>query len=350
MRDVAIVGFAQFPHTKCEPLLMEAEMMSEVITGALGQVDMERQDIGFWCSGSTDFCSGLPFIFVHVLDAIGPWPPAYESHVEMDGAWALYEAWLKLQHEEIDTALVYAHCKESTPVDVREVMTMQLDPYYPAPLWPDSVNMAALQAQALLDTGRYGMEDFAKVAVDNRAKGANNPNAQIKDPGSVEAIVGEQPISSPLSKSLCCPSSDGGAAIILAAGDKAKQLCERPAWIRGIDHRIESHSLGTRSLTESVSTKLAADGAGYDGKIDTAELYAPFAHQELILREALELGEDVEINPSGGALSAHSLMVAGLVRFGEVARRLHSGEADRALAHATSGPCLQQNMIGILEA
>jgi acetyl-CoA acetyltransferase len=56
------------------------------------------------------------------------------------------------------------------------------------------------------------------------------------------------------------------------------------------------------------------------------------------------------INPSGGALCANPVMAAGLVRFGEVAARIHRGEAGRGLAHATSGPCLQQNLVAVLEA
>ena len=53
----------------------------------------------------------------------------------MDAAWALYEAWVKLQYGEIDTALVYGFGKSSQG-DVREIMTLQLDPYYLAPLGP----------------------------------------------------------------------------------------------------------------------------------------------------------------------------------------------------------------------
>ena len=80
-----------------------------------------------------------------------------------------------------------------------------------------------------------------------------------------------------------------------------------------------------------------------------AELHAPFSHQELILCEALGLADGVKINPSGGALAANALMVAGLTRIGEAARRILDGEAKRALAHATSGPCLQQNLVCVLE-
>jgi len=80
-------------------------------------------------------------------------------------------------------------------------------------------------------------------------------------------------------------------------------------------------------------------------------LHAPYAHQELILTEALGLAGDggVSINPSGGALAANPMMSAGLIRIGEAAQRIWSGEADRAVAHATSGPCLQQNLVAVLE-
>ena len=42
-------------------------------------------------------------------------------------------------------------------------------------------------------------------------------------------------------------------------------------------------------------------------------------------------------------------MAAGLVRIAEAARRISDGGADRALAHATSGPCLQQNLVCVME-
>lgn len=130
----------------------------------------------------------------------------------------------------------------------------------------------------------------------------------------------------------------------------ARRLCGRPAWITGIDHRIEAHSLGLRDLTDSPSTRIAAEHAGvFEGPVDTAELHASFSSQEVVLRKALGLGEDVSVNPSGGALAANPMMAAGLIRIGEAAARIHRGESDRAVAHATSGPCLQQNLVAVLE-
>ena len=122
------------------------------------------------------------------------------------------------------------------------------------------------------------------------------------------------------------------------------------ARIIGIDHRIETHNLGMRDLTDSVSTRQAATRAGVaDGPVDVAEVYAPFSHQQIILQRALDLGDDTDINPSGGVLAGNLMMASGLSRIGEVFRRIVAGEAGRGVAHATSGPCLQHNMVTVLE-
>ena len=349
MRDVAVISFAQTPMRRRVEELNEVEMLMPAIHDALRQVDMTIDDIGFTCSGSTDYLAGTAFSFVSTLDGVGPWPPIQESHVEMDGAWALYEAWVKLQIGEIDTALVYGYAK-SSPGDLPMVLTRQLDPITVGPLWPDSVSMAALQARSLLDAGKATEEQFAEVAARSRRDALDNPNAQLAWDRSAADVLAEDYLVAPLRRSDCAPITDGAAAIVLAAGDVARSKVSRPAWIRGIDHRVEPIHLGLRDLTISESTRIAAGKAGVAaGPVDVAELHAPFTSQELILAEALGLGDETAINPSGGALSANPMMTAGLIRIGEVANRISSGDADRGVAHATSGPCLQQNLVCVLE-
>lgn len=343
-RDVAIVAFAQSDHLRRTDELSEVEMLMPVLHEVLRRTGLQTSDIGFTCSGSADYLAGRAFSFTMALDGVGAWPPISESHVEMDGAWALYEAWVKILTGEADTALVYAYGK-SSPGELRDVLTRQLDPYYVAPLWPDSIALAALQAQALIDAGATDEPALAGIAARSRAAASDNPHAQLK--GSVPP--GDYLVQ-PLRTGDCPPIGDGAAAVILAAGDRARELCDRPAWIRGMDHRIEPHSLGVRDLTDSPSTRLAAERAGaFDRPVDTAELHAPFSSQEVVLRAALKLDDRVRVNPSGGALAANPVMAAGLIRLGEAAVRIHRGESDRALAHATSGPCLQQNLVAVLE-
>jgi acetyl-CoA acetyltransferase len=347
--DVAIVGFAQLPSARRHVDRQEVELVQPVVIEALAQVGLSIEDIGFTCSGSSDYLIGRPFSFVTALDAIGPWPPVCESHVEMDGAWALYEAWTRLLHGDIDTALIYCYGKSSLG-NIRDILVQQLDPYLVAPLGPDSLSVAALQARALLDSGRCTERDMAVVAARSRASAKDNPFAQLKGDFDVDAILAEPYIADPLRKHDCPPVSDGACAAVLATGDRARELCKRPAWIRGIDNRIEPASLGVRDLTRSPSTELAAKAIGaMDEPVDIVELHAPFTHQEIILRDALGLDGDANINPSGGALASNPMMVAGLTRLGEAATRITRGEADRAIAHATSGPCLQQNLVCVLE-
>jgi acetyl-CoA acetyltransferase len=358
VRPVAVVSVAQSPSVRREDHRNEIEMLMPVVTEVFANIGVTKADMGFVCSGSTDYLVGAPFSFVMALDAVGVWPPMRESHVEMDGAWALYEAWTLMQEGEVDAALVYSFGR-SSPSQLDRVLALQLDPYYMAPLWPDPVALAAMQAQALIDAGKATEKDFAAVAARSRRDALSNPNAQVRKDQAADALLGDDYVVAPLRRHALPPITDGVAAMVLAAGDRARELCEHPAWITGIDHRIEAHALGARDLTVSTSTRTAAAGAGVfdatgDGAgavdVDVAELHAPFAHQELILREALRLGDSVAVNPSGGALAANALMVAGLLRIGEAAARIMDGSAQRAVAHATSGPCLQQNLVCSLAA
>jgi hypothetical protein len=298
-RPVAIIASASF-ETPSEPARNEVEMLLPVIHDALGQVGLTQKDIGFTVSGSSDYLQGFPFAFVGALDAVGAWPPIRESHLEMDGAFALAEAIAVLQHGHVDTALVYAFSRPSRG-ELDRTLSIQLDPYSVAPLWPDARGLAGLQAQAMRDSGRYG--DVPDV-----------PPTHV---------------------------SDGATAVILAVGDRARELTDKPVWVRGIDHRIEAPALGVRDLTTSTSTKQAAAGAGAS-KIDEAFLHVLYPHQELLLRDALGLdSQPVDSKPG-------AFMVGGLERLAAAAKSV-GGTGKTAVAHATSGACMQQNLVAVLE-
>ncbi|MFE3453415.1 lipid-transfer protein [Nonomuraea sp. NPDC059194] len=338
MRDVAVVAFAQTRHTAHDTGLSEPELILPVIRAVREQSGLSA--FGFTCSGSCDYLAGAPFSFVSALDALGAWPPISESHVEMDGAWALYEAWVRLQHGDVDTALVYGFGKSSLG-DLRTIMTLQLDPYYLEPLGLDRLSFAALQAAAL-GADRAALDEIARRS---RTDGLANPNAL-----HLPLEEGE-PVVEPLKEWDIAPITDGAAAVVLAAGDLAGRICANPAYIRGIAHRIEPHYLGMRDLARSASAADAARAAGVGkGPVDVAELHASFSHEEIILREAMELPSSTVINPSGGPLSADPVMATGLIRIGEAAQRIMDGAARRTVGHAAGGPCLQHNLVTVMEA
>ncbi|MCB9532933.1 MAG: lipid-transfer protein [Myxococcales bacterium] len=350
MRDVAIIGFAQTASVRREPTRDEAELVRDATEKALADAGVAMSDVGFTCSGSSDLLCGRPFSFVAALDGIVAWPPISESHVEMDGAWALYEGWARLQHGDIDVALVYGFGK-SSPGPVREVMALQLDPYTLGPLGLDSVSVAALQARVMIDRGLTTEREMAEVAARSRRSAGSNPNAQLRSSEDAESLLAAPYLVSPLRRHDCPPVSDAAGAIVLAAGDRARAAGAAAAWITAIDHRVDPHELGRRDLASAPSARAAGERCrASDPAVDVAELHAPFSHQEVLLRRELGLADGVRINPSGGALAANPIMVAGLLRIGEAAGAIRRGEARVAIAHATSGPALQQNLVCRLES
>ena len=129
------------------------------------------------------------------------------------------------------------------------MLALQLDPYLLAPLWPDSVSIAALQARLGIEAGLWTEKDMAEVAARSRAAAVTNPRAQVSGEVSAEELLAEPYVADPLRAHDCAPVGDGAAVVILASAERARELCERPAWITGFEHRIDSASLGARDLT-----------------------------------------------------------------------------------------------------
>jgi acetyl-CoA acetyltransferase len=333
--DIAVVGWAQTPMVRNTDQ-SETQLLLQVITSAIEPLGLTRADIDFTCLGSCDYITGQAFSFVSNLDAIGAWPPKRDSHVEMDGAWALYEAWLRLQEGDIEIAVVTGSGRSSTG-NPALIYPMEMDPYFLAPLGADPLTFAALQARAVIGAGIADERRMAEVSVRSRGK------------GDVDELLGKDYMRAPLRRHDVPPITDGAAAMVIATADRARQLVERPAFITGFDHRTECHNPSFRPLDDSPSTRLAAEAAGLaSAPVEVAELQAAFTHEELLLRHVLGLGDDVSVNPSGGPLKSNPIMASGLCRIGYAADHIFGG-GHRALGHSTSGPCLQQNLICILE-
>ncbi len=379
MRRVAVVGFAQSRHERRKPRETQAEMLYPVLKELLGRVGLRPAEIDFTVSGSSDYLDGKSFSFLMAFEVMGAWPPIQESHVEMDGAWAAYYAWLRLQSGVADTALVAAFGKSSEG-SLPHVLNLLLDPFYAAPLGLDAVSAAALQARRYMDRFGITREQAAVVAVKNRRQAQRNPFAQLPRQSTVAEVLASEPVTEPLHVMDCAPVTDGACALLLAAEGTAERLCSRPAWIAAVDHRASLQALGGRDLSEATSARQAAEHAYARAgithpvrELDVVELTECFGFQELMLYEAfgfcepggggrfVESGETgvggvLPVNPSGGALAANPIMATGLVRLGEAALQVmgEAGERQvpdvrRALAHATFGHCLQGNMVWVLE-
>ena len=122
----------------------------------------------------------------------------------------------------------------------------------------------AVRLSALIESGKATERDFAEVVARNRANAVDNPNAQVSGTFDVDELLQADYVRDPLRRHDLPPVSDGACAVILATGDKAQQLSERPAWITGFAHRIDVHQPGMRDLTTAPSATAAAKAAGID--------------------------------------------------------------------------------------
>lgn len=83
VRDIAVVGFAHAPHVRrTDGTTNGVEMLMPCFAQLYDELGITKADIGFWCSGSSDYLAGRAFSFISAIDSIGAVPPINESHVD----------------------------------------------------------------------------------------------------------------------------------------------------------------------------------------------------------------------------------------------------------------------------
>ena len=101
---------------------------------------------------------------------------------------------------------------------------------------------------------RFGTtrEHLAAVAVKNHANGAKNPLAHLRKQITLEKALSARMISEPLSLYDCSLISDGAAAVLLCASERAGEFSDKPVtvgalpkpptmspWMKGRHHNLQ---------------------------------------------------------------------------------------------------------------
>ena len=201
---------------------------------------------------------------------------------------------------------------------------MEMDPYYLAPLGADARQLRGAAGPGAPRSGLVTERQMAEVAVRTRQDGKSRSYNQVTGDFDVDALLAEDYVRAPLRRHDLPPITDGACAVVIARADKARELCENPVWITGFAHYSELHYPGMRDLkTSQLDDARRPRRRGIDeGPSRWPRSSPPFTHEEPLLVEALGLGADTVVNPSGGPQAANPIMATGLVR---IAR---SGRAD----------------------
>lgn len=209
---------------------------------------------------------------------------------------------------------------------------------------------------------KYGVtsKDLSIVAVKNHENAMHNPVAHIHLVPDLYSITEDEDasvinplVADPLRMYDICPVSDGAAAVLLCAMEKAEELgLKAPVRIAGIASATDTHVVANREVpTDLLAVRLAAQkaykmaGLGPED-IDVAELHDAFQILEIVESEEVgffargdghlaarrgdtSLGGKIPVNTSGGLKSkGHPLGATGVSQVVELVRQLR-GEAGR---------------------
>jgi len=378
MDRVAIVGLGQTTYERRKEATFE-ELVFEAATAALSDAGADIAAIDNIVTVSNDFWDGRTISSMAIQDAAGSWGKDI-STVEGDGTFGVLYGLMRILSGSFRTTLVVAHVKGSEGV-MNLITNAMFDPIYQRALGIDATSSAALQARAYMGLSGATEEDFAYVSVKNHKNALGNPYAQVAREITVGDVLASRKVADPLKLLDCSPVSDGAAAVVLASGEGLKRFKRNPVWIRGVAHCSDAYTLGYRDLARPRALRQSAQQAYAMAGIkdpardlDLAEIYDAYSYMELMWYEGLGLAPEgggaalirsgrtqiegeIPVNPSGGVLSAHPVLVAGLARIIEAVLQIR-GEAgarqvkraQTALAHGINGPCGQAHCVFILGA
>jgi acetyl-CoA C-acetyltransferase len=376
MDNIAIVGVAQTKYERRKKEETFYDMVYEVTKGVLEDSGLTLKDIDNVITISNDFMDGRTISSMAVGEAAGAHDKNI-STVEGDGTFGAFYGAMRVL-AGFKTTLVVAHSKGSEG-DVKYITNSMFDPIYQRSLGLEAISSSGLQANAYME--KYGLAetDFAKVSVKNHRNAKNNPFSQLPMDLTVDDVMQSKKISDPIKLLDCSPISDGSAAIIIANEEIAQKARNKPVWIKGMAHCTDDYFIGDRDLADPKALRDAAIRAyrmagilNPQKKIDVVELYDAFSYMEPLWLEGMGFCEPgqggrmidlgittmdgrMPVNPSGGVLSAHAILVAGLARIIEVVLQLRGDAGPRqidgarmALAHGINGPCGQSHCVWIL--
>jgi acetyl-CoA C-acetyltransferase len=380
MDRVAIVGIGFTKIEAAKRTQNYQEMVYEAVKAALDDAGAGIDEIDNVVNTTNDFWDGRTISCMPVGGASGG-ADKNISGVEGDGTFGTFYQMCRILSGSYGTGIVVAHSKGSEGREVSHLITNgAFDPIYARSLGADMVTACALQARKYMKTYGITEEECAMVSVKNHGNALNNPYAQLPMKITVEDVMNSEKIAEPLKKLDISPISDGAVCLILANEERAKQFKNPPVWLKGVGFYSDAYQLGDRNLAECKPLELAAKKAykmaGINDprkEIDVAEIYDAFSYQEIMWTEGLgfcEKGEggklvasgatqkdgDIPVNPSGGLLSGHPVIAAGMYRIAEAARQIRGEAGDMqlsrpvntALAHGVNGLAGQSHCVWVL--
>lgn len=338
------------------------ELMAEAVCRALADADLPLSQVdGLFAATAVHSMAAMSLAGYLGIE------PKYSSGSNIGGssfmAHAL-DAAMALEAGLVDVAVVAYGSNQRTAGGFRSVsepmpFEAQYEPRNP-------ITAYALAAGRYMHEYGATREDLAEVAVAARSWAGLNPDAFMREPLTIDEVVGARMISDPLGKLDCCLVTDGAAAVVLTRPERAKDGPQKPVYLLGAamahHHRMISEMADLTLTAARDSGPRAYAMAGYGpNDMDTVQLYDAFTINTILFLEDLGFcakgegkdfvaggriapGGTLPVNTNGGGLSCVHPGMYGLFVMIEAIRQSRGTCAERqidganlSLAHGNGG-------------
>ncbi len=366
MRSVSIIGagmtkFGEHWERSFRELIAEAGIKALMDSGLDGK-DIEAVYGGCMASGRL---VGQEHIGALIADQLGlnPIPATRVEAACASGGVALRNAYLAVASGMHDVVAV-GGVEKMTEVSVESAATAlggagdQETELFHGASFPA---LYALLARAHMEGFGTTEEQLAACAVKNHRNAMHNPYAQYQKEITVKDVMSSGYIASPLKLLDCSPITDGAAALIICATEKAKKINQAPVEIAASAQASDTLAIASRkSLTEMKATKVAAavaykQAGAKASDIGVAEVHDCFTIAEVLAIEDLgffkkgeggkaaergdtAIGGKIAVNTSGGLKACgHPVGATGIKQAAEIFWQLRGAAEKRQVKGAEIG-------------
>ncbi|MEE8232480.1 MAG: beta-ketoacyl synthase N-terminal-like domain-containing protein [Thermoplasmata archaeon] len=354
MRKVAVVGTG-LTHWGVRKATFK-ELAQEAGKDLFDDVDnLPKGDVDslFVGSGLSDRLAFQSYVAPMVAEQLGIQPTRMLVRTELacvSGQAAIKMAYMAIATGLSDIAAVLGVEKMNRPdmAETQASMAAVLDREWEGVAGLTAPPYFAMVAQRHMHEYGTTAEQMGLVSVKNHRFSATNPYAHFPKEVSLDRVLNAPMVSTPLRLLDCSGITDGAAAVLLVAEDRAREFTDTPVVIEGVGQAATGNlTVNLPSLTEWPQMRRAVgdalDMAGVTiGDMDLAEVHDCFTISEIIEYEELglaekgqggrfieegqsDIGGQLPTNTRGGLLGCgHPLGATGVAQVVEVTRQFRA--------------------------
>ena len=372
MAKVAVIGVGQSAFVRSYPGSIR-ELAFEAFRDAMKDAGIKSQqiDASVICSAPEYDKQRTPAGLMAEYLGLNPQPTFYVESVCSSSSSGLRTAYALVACGLHDVVMVLGFQKmsEISSAESQERMGRGADIQWEAPFGTMMPAYYAMYARGHFE--KYGTteEDLALIRVKSSTYGVINEKAVFRKSLDLAKIMEPKYIATPLKMYDCCANADGSSCMILASEEKARELCAKPVWIRGLGMATAPINMAGRDTFSGLKCaqlagKRAYEMAGIGPKdIDVAEVHDCFTIAEMMAYEDLGFAEPgkgkdlirnketykegrIPVNVDGGLLSkGHPIGATGGSQIRTIVLQLRGDAGDMQVPGAKTG--LVHNIGGV---